>query len=99
MMPYNAPADSFVVNFRTFPPKELGTLKDFELEIRFKPQTQPVFHKPRPVPIAVQEDLEAALQAGITKGIWEPTQFNSYGTPVAPIKKTSKSGPNSIITG
>ena len=76
--------------------KELGTLKDFELEIRFKPQTQPVFHKPRPVPIAVQEDLEAALQAGITKGIWEPTQFNSYGTPVVPIKKTSKSGPNSI---
>ena len=40
--------------------------------------------------------MEAALQAGITKGIWEPTQFNSYGTPVVPIKKTSKSGPNSI---
>ncbi|RUS86759.1 hypothetical protein EGW08_005482 [Elysia chlorotica] len=55
--------------------KELGT-KDFQLEIKFKPDTQPVFHKPRPVPIAVQKDLDAALQARINKGIWEPAQFN-----------------------
>ncbi|GFO19341.1 transposon tf2-6 polyprotein [Plakobranchus ocellatus] len=76
--------------------KELGTLKDFELEIRFKPDAQRVFNKPRPVLIAVQEDLDAALQAGINRGIWEPTQFNSYGTLVVPIKKKSSQGQASI---
>ena len=69
-----------------------GTLKDFELEVRFKPDANPVFHKAIPVPIAVQEDLESALQAGIKRGIWEPTQFNAYGTPVVPFRKKTSQG-------
>ncbi|XP_012943035.1 uncharacterized protein K02A2.6-like [Aplysia californica] len=76
--------------------KELGTLKDFELEVQFKPDVQSVFHKPRPVPTAVQEDLDSAIKAGINRGIWEPVQFNSYGTPVVPIKKKSPQGQSSI---
>lgn len=66
---------------------ELGTLKNFELDIKFKPDAKPVFSKPRPVPFALQEDLEEAYEAGIKRGIWEPTQFNAYGTPVVPIRK------------
>ena len=76
---------------------ELGTLKDFELEVKFKPDVSPVFHKPRPVPIAVQDDLEEALQSGIRKGIWEPVTFNTYGTPVVPIRKKPSSGNSSSI--
>lgn len=72
--------------------KELGLLKEFELEIKFKPDASPVFHKPRPVPISIQEDLNETLRAGIKKGIWEPTQFNAYGTPVVPIKKKTAPG-------
>ena len=71
---------------------EPGTLKDIQLEVRFKPDAQPVFCKPRTVPIAIQADLDTALQAGIKKGIWEPVQFNAYGTPVVPIKKKSTPG-------
>jgi len=74
--------------------KELGTLKDFELEVKFKPDAAPVFCKPRPVPIAIQDDLEEAIQSGINRGIWEPVQFNSYGTPVVPIKKKTVPGQN-----
>ena len=67
--------------------EELGCLKDFKLEIAFKPDAKPVFHKPRTVPYALQEDLNAAYQAGIQKGVWVPISFNEYGTPVVPIRK------------
>lgn len=66
---------------------ELGCLKDFELEINFKPDTKPTFCKPRTVPLALMDDLNQAYEAGIKRGIWIPTQFNEYGTPVVPIRK------------
>ena len=67
--------------------QELGCLKDFQLEIQFKPDSKPIFCKPRVVPFAVQEDLTQAYDTGVAKGVWKPTQFNSYGTPVVPIRK------------
>ena len=66
---------------------ELGCLKDFQLEVRFKPNTKPVFCKPRVVPFSIQDDLCKAFNAGIAKGVWQSTQFNEYGTPVVPIRK------------
>ncbi|KAK3769244.1 hypothetical protein RRG08_005190 [Elysia crispata] len=76
--------------------KEPGTLKDFELEVKSKPEANPIFNKPQPVPITVQEDLESALQAGINRGIWEPTQFNAFGTTVVPIRKRTSQGQSSL---
>ena len=67
--------------------KELGCLRDFELEVKFKPDATPVFHKPRMVPYALLDDLNAAYEAGIQRGVWIPTSFNEYGTPVVPIRK------------
>ena len=66
---------------------ELGCLKDFQLEIKFKAESKPTFCKPRPVPFAILDDLNQAYDAGIAKGVWKPTQFNAYGTPVVPIRK------------
>jgi len=71
---------------------EMGCLKDFELEIKFKPDAKPSFCKPRAVPIALQEDLTHAYDAGIAKGVWTPVTFNSWGTPVVPVRKASLSG-------
>lgn len=71
---------------------ELGCLKGFELEVKFKPDVKPIFCKPRVVPFAIQEDLCQAYNAGIAKGVWLPTQFNDYGTPVVPIQKASLPG-------
>ena len=56
--------------------QELGCLKDFELEVAFKPDATPVFHKARTVPYALQEDFNAAYEAGIQRGVWVPTSFN-----------------------
>ena len=66
---------------------ELGCLTDFELDIKFKENSQPIFRKARPVPLALEEDLEQAYLDGIAKGVWEPTDFNDYGTPVVPVRK------------
>ncbi|GFN86842.1 transposon tf2-6 polyprotein [Plakobranchus ocellatus] len=71
---------SYAASSQTFFEKEIRTLKDFEMAIRFNPDIQSVFHKPSRVPITVQEDLDSALQTGVKRGNWEPTQFNSYGT-------------------
>jgi len=71
---------------------EMGCLKDFELEVRFKPDAKPSFCKPRAVPIALQEDLSHACDAGIAKGIWTPITFNCWGTPVVDVCKASLSG-------
>ena len=70
----------------------LGCLKDVELEVEFKKDAQPVFCKARPVPRAIQDDLEKAYEEGIAKGTWEYTQFNEYGTPVVPVKKPLRPG-------
>ena len=40
---------------------ELGCLKDFQLEVKFKPEAKPVFCKPRVVPFALLEDMMRAL--------------------------------------
>ena len=70
----------------------LGCLRDFSLDIRFKPEAKPIFKKPRPVPFSILQDLNEAYEAGIKRGVWELTDFNSYGTPVVPIRKSPLPG-------
>ena len=74
---------------------EHGCLKDFELDIRFKNDTKPIFCKPRPVPFALQNELAQAYEAGIKKGVWKMAQFNDYGTPVVPVRKNKLPGQES----
>ena len=61
---------------------ELKWLNQFELKVNFKPQPRPIFHKPRPVPLANLEDPNDAYKEGIRKGVWKLTD---YGTAVVPV--------------
>jgi transposase InsO family protein len=67
-------------------------LKDFDLHVKFNDGAQPTFVKPRTVPYAVEEELNLAYDAGISRGVWKPTQFNDYGTPVVPVRKSLAAG-------
>ena len=78
--------------FPTLFESTLGCLKDFSLDIQFKPEAKPIFKKPRPVPFSILQDLNEAYEAGIKRGVWELTDFNSYGTPVVPIRKSPLPG-------
>ena len=71
---------------------ELGCLEDFELEVKFKSDAKPVFHRARPVPLVLRDDLAKGYEEGPTKGVWKPVQFNEYGTPLVPIRKTRSTG-------
>ena len=54
--------------FPTLFESTLGCLKDFSLDIRFKPEAKPIFKKPRPVPFSILQDLNEAYEAGIKRG-------------------------------
>ena len=71
---------------------ELGCLTDFELEVKFKADAVPIFHKARSVPFALRDDLVKGYEEDIAKGVWKPVQFNEYGTPVVPIRKAHTPG-------
>ena len=58
----------------------------------WKSSSNPIFCKLRVVPCALQEDLCKAYDAGIARGVWLPTKFNDYETPVVPIQKASLPG-------
>ena len=46
--------------------------KDFELEIKFKPEARPILCKPRPLPLAILGDLNDAYEEGIRKECGSP---------------------------
>ena len=69
---------------------ELGCLKDFELEVKFKPEARLIFCKPRTVPLAILEDLDGDYKDGIRKQVWKPTDFNAFGTTVVPVQGRRK---------
>ena len=53
---------------------------------------KPLFCKPRTVPLALQDEMILAYDAGIKKGVWKPAQFNDWGTPVVPVRKALSPG-------
>ena len=69
--------------------QELGCLRDFELEVKFKDNAKPVFCKPRRVHFAIQEDLNHAIDAGIKRGVWEKTNFKCIWHPSCPRPKST----------
>lgn len=64
----------------------------YQLEITFQQTAKPVFCRARFVPFALLDELNQTYDAGIAKGIWEPTSVNEYGTPVVPIRKRKLPG-------
>jgi len=65
-------------------------LRGVQLEVEFKPDAWPIFCKPRSVPFAMEEELAQAYDVGIAGGIWTPTSFNDWGTPVVPVRKAAQ---------
>ena len=69
--------------------RRVGCLRNVKLDIKFKFDAKPKFCKPRSVPLALQEDLNAAYDIGIKRDIWKPVKFNRWGTPAVPIRKVA----------
>ena len=55
--------------------------------MKFMSNAQSIFRKARPVPLAMEADLEEEYQKDISKEVWEIVQFCQFGTLVVPINK------------
>lgn len=69
----------------------LGTLKGFHAAIRIDPKAQPRFCKPRVVPYAYREKVNAELDRLVKEGTLEPVEVAEWAAPIVPVVKRNKS--------
>ena len=66
--------------------KELGLLRDIEATITVEQSALPRFHKHRPIPFALKDKVEEALQSQVAQGELVPVERAEWA---APLKKCS----------
>ena len=54
-------------------------------------EVQPKFYKARPVPYALQPQVEAALKKLEADGVIKPVQFSQWAAPIVPVVKSDGS--------
>ncbi|KAJ8032982.1 hypothetical protein HOLleu_23086 [Holothuria leucospilota] len=65
--------------------------KGYEAHIRMKTDATPVFHKPRRVPYALREPVEAELQTLEKNGVIVKVDRSRWASPIVVVRKTDKS--------
>ena len=65
----------------------LGTMKTFTAHLKLKPDTKPVFYRPRPVPYALKANIEQELQRLEREGIIEKIEHSEWAAPIVPVPK------------
>ena len=61
---------------------EHSIIKQFEANVRLKPEAQAVFRKARPVPYALRSAVEENLQKAIDEGIMKPVKTSKWASPI-----------------
>jgi len=67
--------------------EELGVLKEIEAVITVGEHATPKFHRNRPVPFAIKEKKEQALQAQVDEGELIPVERSEWAAPIAVVHK------------
>ena len=65
----------------------LGLVKGLKVKLQVNPGSQPRFYKPRSVPFALREKIEAELEGLCKEKVIEPVQFSEWATPIVPVVK------------
>lgn len=66
---------------------ELGTYTGTKVHLEVNADTRPIFCKPRPIPFAWKDKVEAQLNNLVKLGMLEPVENSDWGTPLVPILK------------
>ena len=65
----------------------LGALQGTKARIHVDPTATPMFHKARPVPYALRENIEQDLERLQKARTIEPIQYSEWATPIVPVMK------------
>ncbi|XP_024892655.1 uncharacterized protein K02A2.6-like, partial [Temnothorax curvispinosus] len=66
---------------------EVRVKNDIQARLNVKRNTNPVFHKPRPVPFRLRNQIEEELETLTQNGILEKVDFSEWATPIVPVIK------------
>ena len=67
--------------------EELGTLQGVEVPVRIKPEAQPHFYRPRPVPYSMRQKVENELTRLQEQGVITQVPFSDWAAPIVPVLK------------
>lgn len=67
---------------------KLGEYKYLKVSIPVKPDTKPIFQKPRPVPLAYRKQIEDQLRKMVDDKVIEPVEASNWGTQIVVVHKT-----------
>ena len=70
---------------------ELGAVREVKVQIHVKPNAQPHFCRPRPVPYSLRQKVESELQRLQDQGVIEPVPFSDWAAPIVPVLKRDSS--------
>ena len=65
----------------------LGQLKGITAQLKTKPECQPKFYKPRPVPYALKPKVEETIERMVAEGNLEKLDYSDWATPIVPVMK------------
>ncbi|KRZ71620.1 Transposon Tf2-11 polyprotein [Trichinella papuae] len=79
--------EAILQEYRELFKEELGTYRGPAVTVETDTAVVPKFLKCRPVPFALREKVNAALDDLIRQGILKPTQYSRWATPIVPVQK------------
>ncbi|KAJ2953009.1 hypothetical protein O0L34_g7390 [Tuta absoluta] len=66
---------------------KLGCFNKYKIKLNLKPDSKPIFFKPRPVAFALKEKIDTELDRLLHLGILKPVEFSEYASPIVPALK------------
>lgn len=78
-------------NFKDVFDDSLGELRGFTVKLQVDPQAQPVFWKPRQVPLKMKQKIKLEFAILECDGIIQSVQFSNWTAPVVPVIKPDRS--------
>ena len=79
--------DSFLIEYADIFKRELGLLRDIEATVTVQQSAAPRFHKYQPVPFALKEKVEEALQSQVAEGELIPVEQSEWAAPIVVVHK------------
>lgn len=87
---YQSMIDKLKSEFSDVFKEGLGKYLLSKVHLEVKPNTMPIFHKPRPVPLAWKPVVEQKLKDLCDTGMLEPVTNSDWGTPIVPVLKPTR---------